>query len=181
MRLHMEANELFTAVGDVGGAGYALSRASPSAYWLGDFEEAMRLGRAGYDAFSEVNHRWGAISALCRMGFASVALGDLAEAQRDLRRALEQAMASQALSLALLALSGIGILLAREGDERRAAELLSFALHHPGLPPAYFLAAQPELDRLEVELPPEELAAAREAAGAAELDDLVEAALRQDR
>lgn len=58
MRLHMEANELFTGVGDVGGAGYALSRASLSAYGTEDYEEALRLGRAGYAAFSEVNHRW---------------------------------------------------------------------------------------------------------------------------
>ena len=35
MRLHMEANELFARVGDIGGAGYALSRASLSAYGSG--------------------------------------------------------------------------------------------------------------------------------------------------
>ena len=56
MRLHMEANELFASAGDVGGAGYTLSRASLSAYGLKEYEEALRLGRAGYDAFSEVNH-----------------------------------------------------------------------------------------------------------------------------
>jgi hypothetical protein len=42
-----------------------LSRASLSAYGTEDLEEALRLGRAGYEAFSEVNHRWGTIAALC--------------------------------------------------------------------------------------------------------------------
>ncbi|MGZ8706843.1 MAG: ATP-binding protein [Gaiellaceae bacterium] len=53
LRLHMEANDLFASVGDAGGAGYTLSRASLSAFGLGDYPEALRLGRAGYEAFSE--------------------------------------------------------------------------------------------------------------------------------
>ncbi len=44
-----------------------------SAYCLGDYPEALRLARAGYEAFSSVNHRWGVISALCRLGFAETA------------------------------------------------------------------------------------------------------------
>ena len=52
--MHTEANRLFASVGDVGGTGYALSRASLSAYGSGDYEEALRLGRAGYEAFTEL-------------------------------------------------------------------------------------------------------------------------------
>ena len=59
LRRHIEANELFESVGDPGGTGYALSRASLSAYGLGDYSEALRLARAGYEAFSESSHRWG--------------------------------------------------------------------------------------------------------------------------
>ncbi|HYV00778.1 MAG TPA: tetratricopeptide repeat protein [Actinomycetota bacterium] len=59
----------------------------------------MRLGRAGFEAFSAVNHRWGVISALCRMGFAAVGLGEFAEARRDFLRALELAQQSKAQSL----------------------------------------------------------------------------------
>jgi hypothetical protein len=57
LRLHMDANELFASLGDPGGTGYARSRASLSAFGLGDYSEALRLGRAGYDAFGEANHR----------------------------------------------------------------------------------------------------------------------------
>src|SRR6266508_5158408 len=177
MRLHMEANELFTGVGDVGGAGYALSRASLSAYGTEDYEEALRLGRAGYEAFSEVNHRWGMIAALCRIGFPALALGDVDEAQRTFREALERAHASAAISLELLALTGVGAVLRATGEPEQAATLLTFALGHEQLPPSYSLAGRPALEALEAELPPEQLAAARHAAAATSLDDLVDQAL----
>jgi hypothetical protein len=51
--------------------------------------------------------------------------------------------------------------------------LLTFALGHELLPPSYSFAARPALDRLEAELPPKRLAAAREAAAAATLEELV--------
>ena len=177
MRLHMEANELFTGVGDVGGAGYALSRASLSAYGTEDYEEALRLGRAGYKAFSEVKHRWGKIAALCRIGFAALALGDVGEAQWTFREALEQAHDSAAISLELLALSGVGAVLRATGEPEQAATVLTFVLGHEQLPPSYSIAARPALEALEAELPPEQLAAARHAAAATSLDDLVDQAL----
>ena len=80
-----------------------LHRASLSAYGIQEYEEALRLGRAGYEAFSEVNHRWGMIAALCRIGFAALALGDVDEAQRSLHAALERAHVSGAISLDLFA------------------------------------------------------------------------------
>jgi len=173
LRLHLAANELFASVGEVGGAGYALSRASSSAFGLGDYPEALRLGRAGYDAFSESNHRWGLITALCRIGFAALALGDGAEARQRFGEALDRAHSAQAVSLELLALSGIGACLAEEpAEQERAAVLLTFAIGHEQLPPSYAFAARPALDRLDAELMPERLAAAREAAGATTLEEL---------
>ena len=177
MRLHMEANELFAGVGDVGGTGYALSRASLSAYGMQDYKDALRLGRAGYEAFSEVNHRWGTIAALCRIGFAALALDDVDEAQRTFRAALKQAHASAAISLELLALSGVGALLRATGEREQAATMLTFALGHEQLPPSYSFAARPALEALEAELPAEQLAAARHTAAAASLEDLVTQAL----
>jgi len=180
LRLHMEANELFESVGDSGGTGYALSRASLSAFGLGDYSEALRLGRAGHDAFAESNHRWGLIAALCRIGFAALALGDGAEAREHFDEALERAVASQAISLELLALSGIGACLAEDPSEQeQAAAILTFALGHEQLPASYAFAARPALTRLEAELPPEQLVAAREAAAAATLEDLERTSRRE--
>jgi predicted ATPase len=173
LRLHMEATDLFASVGDAGGTGYTLSRASLSAFGLGDYPEALRLGRAGYEAFSEVNHRWGMIAALCRIGFAALALGDGAEARGHFGDALDRAHNAQAVSLELLALSGIGACLAEESAEQeRAAVILTFAMRHEQLPPSYSFAARPALDRLEAELRPEQLAAAREKAAAATIEEL---------
>jgi predicted ATPase/class 3 adenylate cyclase len=178
LRQHMKAEEAFERVGDRGGQGYALSRASMSAYALGDHAGAMRFARAGYEAFSEVNHRWGVMSALCRMGFAALGLGELEQAREDFCRVLQLAHESQATSLVLHALSGMGALLARDGEERRAVELLSFALGHPALPDAYRAVVQPELDRLEADQQADELAAARQAAAAADIEELVADALQ---
>jgi predicted ATPase len=173
LRRHIEANELFESVGEPGGTGYALSRASHSAYGLGDYSEALRLARAGYEAFSESNHRWGLITALCRIGFAALALGDGAEARERFEVALERAHAAQAISLELLALSGIGACLATDpAEEERAAVTLTFALGHEQLPASYAIAARPVLDRLEAELSVEQLAAVREASAAATLEEL---------
>jgi len=49
---------------------------------------------------------------------------------------------------------------------------LTFALGHKQLPASYALAARPALDRLEVGLSAERLAAVREAAAAATLEEL---------
>jgi len=179
LRLHIEAHDLFASVGDAAGPGYALSRASLSAFGLGDYLEALRLGRAGYEAFSEGNHRWGLITALCRIGFAALALGDGDEARARFGKALDQAHDAQAVSLELLALSGIGACLAEDPAEReQAAVILTFALGHEQLPASYAYAARPALDRLEAELPHEELEAAREAAAAATLEELEQTALQ---
>jgi predicted ATPase/class 3 adenylate cyclase len=179
MGFHQRGHDLFTSVGDVGGTGYTLSRSSMSAYCLGDYPEAMRLGRAGFEAFSAVNHRWGVISALCRIGFAAVGLGEFAEARQDFHRALELAQQSQAQSLVLHALSGAGVLLARQGNATRAAEILFFSLHHPGMPPAYRMVAQPDLDDLEAQLPDEDLATIKETAATADLEGFVEEVRRE--
>jgi predicted ATPase/class 3 adenylate cyclase len=177
LRLHLEGYGLFASVGEAGGPGYALSRASASAFALGEYSEALRLGRAGHDAFSESNHRWGMITALCRIGFAALAMGDAVEAADNFRTALEQARAAEAVSLELLALSGIGAMLAETGRREQAAPLLVFALGHEQLPASYAISARPALLTVETELSPEELAAARDAAAQANLADLVEQAL----
>ena len=114
--LHLEARELFARAGDDAGAGYTQSRASMSAYCLGDYEQAMEHALAGYEGFEQANHRWGMTAALCRLGFAAAALGRFDEARAYLRRALELAREMQATSLLLHAISGVGVLLAREGE-----------------------------------------------------------------
>ncbi len=171
--LHLEAREVFAGLGDQGGAGYTLSRASMSAYCLHDYEQAMQHALAGLEGFERANHRWGMTAALCRLGFAAAALGRFDEAREHLRRALELAREVQAISLLLHALSGVGVLLAREGEDRDAAEVLIFSLGHEAMPATYREVAEPTLDDLQMRLDPEELTSAREAAARLNLDELV--------
>jgi predicted ATPase/class 3 adenylate cyclase len=173
IRLHLEARELFAKAGDDAGAGYTQSRASMSAYCLGDYEQALEHALAGYEGFEHANHRWGMTAALCRLGFAAAALGRFDEAREHLRRALELALAMEATSLLLHALSGVGVLLAREGKDPDSAELLFFSLGHEGMPGTYRQVAEPALDELCAKLDPEELASAREVAASLDLYELV--------
>jgi predicted ATPase/class 3 adenylate cyclase len=170
--LHLDARELFARAGDEAGAGYTQSRASMSAYCLGEYEQAMEHALAGYEGFERANHRWGMAAALCRLGFAGAALGRFDEAREYLRRALELAREMQATSLLLHALSGIGVLLWRDGANARAAAILMFCLGHEGMPATYRDVAQPTLDELRERLDPEELAAAGEDAAGLDLDEL---------
>jgi tetratricopeptide (TPR) repeat protein len=173
IRLHLEARELFARAGDEAGAGYTQSRASMSAYCLGDYEQAMEHALAGYEGFEQANHRWGMTAALCRLGFAAAALGRFDEAREHFRRALELAREMQATSLLLHAISGVGVLLAREGDDRDAAEYLFFAVEHEAMPATYRQVAEPTLDELQAKLEPEDLASARDAAHGLDFDELV--------
>lgn len=179
IRLHLEARELFARAGDDAGAGYTQSRASMSAYCLGDYEQAMEHALAGYEGFEQANHRWGMAAALCRLGFAAAALGAFDEAREYLRRALKLAREMQATSLLLHALSGVGVLLARQGEDREAAEVLFFSLGHEAMPATYRQVAEPTLDELEAKLDPEDLASAREAALGLDLDELVSETLAE--
>jgi predicted ATPase len=171
--LHLEASELFAGAGDQGGTGYTLSRASTSAYCLGDYGRSMQYALKGYGGFESANHRWGMALARCRLGFAAAALGRFDEARDDLRRAIELAREMQAASILLLALSGVGVLLAREGEDREAAEVLIFSLGHEAMPATYRQVVEPTLDELQAKLDPEELAAAGKAATSMDLDELV--------
>jgi predicted ATPase len=173
IRLHLEARELFAKAGDDAGAGYTQSRASMSAYCLGDYEQAMEHALAGYEGFEHANHRWGMTAALCRLGFAAAALNRFDEARGHLRRALELARAMQATSLLLHAVSGVGVVLAREGEGRAAAEILLFSLGHEAMPATYREVAEPTFVELQATLDPEELAAAREVAAGLDLDEFV--------
>ena len=179
LRMHMNANELFASVGEPGGTGYAPSRASLSAFGLGDYSEALRLARAGYNALAESNHRWGLIVALCRIGFAALALGDLADARERFGGALrERRPRSQSRSSCSRSAGSARASPRIPAEQERAAAILTFVMGHEQLPPSYAFAARPALDRLEAELPPDQLAAAREVAAVTTLEEFGQAALQ---
>ena len=71
-------------------------------------------------------------------------------------------------------------MLRETGEPERAATVLTFALGHEQLPPSYSIPARPALEALEAlqaELSPAQFAAARLAAAATSLEDLITQAL----
>ena len=151
--------------------GYTLSRASWSAFGSA-ITPRHSDRRAGYEASPRSTTLGDGRGALPHR-LRRAALGDRAEARQRFDEALDRAHNAQAVSLELLALSGIGACLAEKpAEQERAAVILTFAIGHEQLPPSYSYAARPALERLEAELPPEQLAAAREEAAAATLEEL---------
>jgi predicted ATPase/DNA-binding SARP family transcriptional activator len=180
MRYHQEAYEIFAGFGDRAGQAYTTSRLSLSAYGQGRYSEARQLGRRGYEHFEELGHRWGMGASLCRIGFAALGLKLRREARTCFRDALELAAGMKHVPLILYSLAGIACLLAEEGKEAQAVELLTFVEEHPQTPPTYLDAAARWFTDIETRLPRAALSAARERGAASELDAIVDAVLRHE-
>jgi hypothetical protein len=100
-------------------------------------------------------------------------LGDLPEARKCFRQALEIYMTVRVVSGVLLTLVGIATLLVAEGEKERALELLALVLHHPLSWQMAKDQAAPLIAKLEAELLPDVVAAAQERGRARNLDATV--------
>lgn len=174
LRHHLETQVSFERAGDRAGVGYAMYRASVSAHGLDDYEAALGYARASVDAFTEISHGWGVTIALCRWGFAAVGIGDLAQATRVFTDALKRAREAHLGGLAVLAVSGHGIVLSRGGQPERAAAILHATLAVAGLPSSYRLPAEVELAALDSRVTAETMAAARAEAAAGSVDQIAD-------
>ena len=123
---HYEAREVFVKAGDLGGEGYTLSRLSWTHHLLGEDDKAVEYGHAGLERFEQLNHRWGVAASWCRIGFAELGRGDIAEASRAFGMGLEKALDSDMKIVAYYALIGFGMLLVDQGREHDGAVLLAF-------------------------------------------------------
>lgn len=178
MRYHQKAYEIFAGFGDRAGQAYTTSRLSLSAYGQGRYSEARQLGRRGHELFEELGHRWGMGASLCRIGFSALGLKHRREAKTCFQEALELAASMQHVPLILYSLAGKACLLAEEGKEAEAVELLTLVEEHPQTPTTYLDSAERWFSGIETRLPRAALAAARERGGASELDAIVDAVLR---
>lgn len=180
-RCHSEALQILSGFGDRAGQAYVTSRLSLTAYSQGNYTEAWHMGRRGYELFEELGHRWGMGASLCRIGFAALGLGRRREARTSFREALELAAGMQHVPLILYSLAGRACLLAEEGEEAQAVELLTLVEEHPQTPPIYLDIAARWFSDIETRLPSDTLSVARERGGASELEGVVEAVLREGR
>lgn len=139
LRFHLDAYRCFGRVGDPLGVGYSMSRASLSAYALGEFEASADYARTGLDGFAEVNHAWGVVSAQVRLGLALIQLGEVARARELLLDALATSKAMGFALFAAHALTGLAGVIAREGDAARAGAILRSIIATEMSAPAAYL------------------------------------------
>lgn len=139
LRFHLDAYRCFGRVGDPLGVGYAMSRASLSAYGLGEFEASAECARTGLEGFAEVNHAWGVVSAQVRLGLALIQLGEVVRARELLLEALATSRTMGFSLFAAHALTGLAGVIAREGDPARAGAILRSILGTEMSAPAAYL------------------------------------------
>lgn len=152
-KYHEEALSVFELLDSQAGKAYALSRMSMSAYFMEEYPEAARLGQEGYAMFEKIGHRWGLCTALCGLGFASIGLRDLAKAKACFQTALKESRSDQIVPQSLYALLGLACLVALEGEEKKALEVVRYVRAHPETPTIYLEQASRWIRGVEQESP----------------------------
>jgi predicted ATPase/class 3 adenylate cyclase len=178
-RLHEESRELFVKFGDLAGEAYTNSRLSIVAYHEGDYAEAVRYGRVGLDKFDKLGQSWGVPISLCRIGFPTLAMGEVDKAEDCFFQAMELALKTDYVHMVLYALSGIASVMVEEREYEKAAEIFGLFLHHPQTPAMYKEFTQRWHDELTMKLPTDVYEAAYERGKASELDQIVESLQRE--
>lgn len=97
---------------------------------LGQLEEASDCYDYACQKAEDAGFRWGAASAAVGLGAVAIRAGQLDEAERQLRRALELALAARAQTVALSALIAFGEARALRGDAQTAITLAALTVNH---------------------------------------------------
>jgi tetratricopeptide (TPR) repeat protein len=141
---------------------------------LGNYVQAEQYAREALRALpeGEVEHDYGTWEYRT-LGRAACSLGNYADARRYLRRSLELAIAAQQPSRHLLTFVDVARVLAKQGDQERALELLTLVMNHRFSWQIFKDEAAPLITELEAELPPDVVAASRERGRARDLDTTV--------
>ena len=98
---------------------------------LGEYREAKQLQQECLAIYKEIGDRWGIANSLNNLGFAICVLGEFQESKKCFHQALETAIDTQTVPVALEALVGMVTLLMKEGEKEQASELITHVLHHP--------------------------------------------------
>jgi predicted ATPase/DNA-binding SARP family transcriptional activator len=140
---------------------------------LVQYAEAARMAQAGLSVSKEFDYPDAMARSFQILGDAAYGLGDLRKARECFLQALETAVTVRAAPVAVLTLVGTARLLAAEGEQEEAAELLALVLHHSASWQWAKDRAAPLAAELEAELSPDTLAAAQERGRARDLETTV--------
>jgi predicted ATPase/DNA-binding SARP family transcriptional activator len=178
-QLWHESLAIHKEIGNLRGVVGVLADLSEAAVALGEYEEAARLAQQSLALHKKLDDRFGMAWSLRVLANAACGLGDLQGARKYFSQALETATTVRWTSVTLLALVGVGALLATEGKKERALELLALILHHPLSWRWTKDRAAPLVAELEAELPPDVVAAAQERGRARDLEATVKELLAE--
>lgn len=128
--LFLASLALYKKIGHAWGTADRLGDLGELALALGEYEQAAQFARESNALYARVAgecHNWG----LRVFGNAALGMGNLQTARTYLHQALEQALKIHRWGYALLTLVGVANLLAKEGKEELALELLALIRCHP--------------------------------------------------
>jgi len=169
-KLFQESLAIYEEIGNLYGMGVALSFLGELADVQGEYAEAIQLAQRSLALAKKCRDVTQIPVCLRILGRAACGQGDSQAAKRYFRGALETAMTERLIPWVLSIFDGIAMLLAREGERERALELLTWVAHNQASAQFSKDTAASLIAELEVELPPDVVAAAQERGRARDLD-----------
>ncbi|MCI0397212.1 MAG: tetratricopeptide repeat protein [Chloroflexi bacterium] len=170
---YLEGLALCREIGYQWGIGAFLNNLGNMAWELGDHNEARQLCLESLEIWRRTGNLWGMAGTLDTLGNVVEEMGNANEARAYFCEALEIAWDIQAAPMALEVLAGMTKLLAREGQQAEALEILTFVLHHPAVDTDAIDKAEPLLADLLSHFDPAEAIAIQERGKAQQLEQLV--------
>ncbi len=131
-------------------------------WFVGDYEEARRVGMRSVAFFRESGSRRSLASAVENLALALTGLGHYRQARQHLLEALKIHLELRDITGLLFSGGGMARIKAAEGKPEQALELLGLVLNHPTATGPDALPARSLLADLEAVLPPEVVAAGLE-------------------
>jgi diguanylate cyclase (GGDEF)-like protein len=167
-----ESLALYERAGNPSGRAYSLKGLGQTELALGRIERARELFEQSVELFEEIDESWGLSSALAAAGEAHAAAAQAEEARHIFRRALVVASRIQAPPLILANVAVWAELLLQTGRTIDAARLAAHVSSHELVEAETKHRANVLLSRLERQLPPEDLALAKEEGRRRGLDEI---------
>jgi tetratricopeptide (TPR) repeat protein len=142
---------------------------------MGDYAEARRIQQKALKQLEAIKDTSFMPVSQTHLGYTHYFLGDHATAGEMFSEALQESMRYQLLPWAIYALSGLGLVAARQREPEKAVTLLTFTTQHPLLLGAFTLG-EPErvLEELSDELPEGAFARAREHAQTRDVEQITQ-------
>ena len=161
-RLYQESAEIFWEIGNRWGLAGCLYNTACAAYRLGEYEEAVVLHEEALAIYTETGDPGFIANSLVGLGNVACATEDYYTAEDHFREALRNALRASDTPVTIQGLAGVATVLAKNGEEDTAVELVSLVLHNLSADEEAREKAGSLLSEVESRLEPQAVAAAVE-------------------